>query len=176
MIEATQNNNLDTVAKTALQFNSEKGLVYYKQQPFTGVSVVKTTNGLTVESAEYTKGKKHGSYKKWFDDGQLSFEATYIQGLRNGKAFTWWKNGNMRSQSNFKNGIADGKQYQWYKTGVKFKIITLVDGKEEGLQQAWRENGKIYNNYEAKNGRIFGLKRANLCFQLDEEAPQISSY
>ncbi|MEM7512572.1 MAG: toxin-antitoxin system YwqK family antitoxin, partial [Bacteroidota bacterium] len=48
----------------------------------------------------------------------------------------------------------------------------LVGGKEEGLQQAWRENGKIYNNYEAKNGRIFGLKRANLSYELDNEIIQ----
>ena len=34
------------------------------------------------------------------------------------------------------------------------------------------QNGKIYNNYEAKNGRIFGLKRASLCFQLEDEIVQ----
>ena len=50
--------------------------------------------------------------------------------------------------------------------------MTIVNGREEGMQQAWRRNGKIYNNYEAKNGRIFGLKRANLCFQLEEEIVQ----
>jgi antitoxin component YwqK of YwqJK toxin-antitoxin module len=42
-------------------------------------------------------------------------------------------------------------------------------GKEAGMQRAWRQNGKIYNNYEVKNGRIFGLKRANLCYGLDDE-------
>jgi hypothetical protein len=37
------------------------------------------------------------------------------------------------------------------------------------LQKAWLENGTIYVNYEAKNGRVFGMKRANLCYQLKNE-------
>ncbi len=61
---------------------------------------------------------------------------------------------------------------QWYKGGAKFKELNLVNGREEGLQKAWRENGKIYNNYEAKNGRIFGLKRSNLCYKLEDEEVQ----
>ncbi len=37
------------------------------------------------------------------------------------------------------------------------------------MQRSWRENGQLYNNYEARDGRTFGLKRANLCFSLDDE-------
>ena len=65
-------------------------------------------------------------------------------------------------------------QWEWYQSGSTFKKINLVDGREEGLQQSWRENGKLYSNYEAKNGRIFGLKRANLCYQLKDETLQVS--
>ena len=42
-------------------------------------------------------------------------------------------------------------------------------GQEEGLQQAFRKNGDLYANYEAKEGRIFGLKKAALCFGLQNE-------
>jgi hypothetical protein len=37
------------------------------------------------------------------------------------------------------------------------------------MQQAWLETGALYVNYEAKNGRIFGLLRSNLCYQLENE-------
>ena len=40
-------------------------------------------------------------------------------------------------------------------------------GREEGIQQAYRKNGALYANYEAKKGRIFGLKKASLCFELE---------
>ncbi len=36
------------------------------------------------------------------------------------------------------------------------------------------ENGKLYANYEAIDGRVYGLKRANLCFDLNDETIQIS--
>lgn len=46
-------------------------------------------------------------------------------------------------------------------------------GKEEGLQQAFRENGVLFANYEAKDGRVFGLKKAKLCFGLEDESIQL---
>ena len=42
-------------------------------------------------------------------------------------------------------------------------------GKEKGIQRAYRKNGALYANYEAKNGRIFGLKKASLCFGLEDQ-------
>ena len=45
-------------------------------------------------------------------------------------------------------------------------------GKEEGIQQAFRKNGDLFANYEAREGRIFGLKKAALCFGLEDEKIQ----
>ena len=66
-------------------------------------------------------------------------------------------------------GVGDGVQMQYYISGAKFKMITIKNGQQNGMQKAWRQNGKIYSNYEAKNGRIFGLKRSNLCYELENE-------
>ena len=44
-----------------------------------------------------------------------------------------------------------------------------IDGQEVGLQQAWRQNGKLYSNYHYINGRVFGLKRSNMCVGLEDE-------
>lgn len=161
------------VEKQLLQLIPAKGLVFYKNEPFTGTSLEHYKNGQMAVSIDYLNGKKEGFYKKWFGDGQLSFESQYVVGRKDGESKSWWKNGHLRSVANFENGVAQGQQKQWYKSGAKFKVIQLVDGKEKGLQQSWRENGKIYNNYEAKNGRIFGLKRANLCYALDDEVIQL---
>ena len=40
------------------------------------------------------------------------------------------------------------------------------------LKEYALENGKIYVNYEAKNGRIFGMNRTNLCYKLKNEKVQ----
>ena len=53
--------------------------------------------------------------------------------------------------------------------GQLAKQRQLVDGHETGLQQAWLQNGTLYVNYEAKNGRVFGMQRANSCYKLEDE-------
>ena len=172
-LNSTDNDSvLIEVLKSELISKPNIGLIYYNNEPFTGISVLNYPNGIKAEEIFYAEGKKQGSFKKWYVDGTLSFESFYKNGLQNGTTKSWWKDGKIRSEANHINGKVNGVQKQWYKGGTLFKEINIVNGKEEGLQRAWRRNGKIYNNYEAKNGRIFGLKRAGLCYELEEEVVQ----
>lgn len=152
-----------------LRLNSDEGLYYFNDRPFTGKGLSYHYNDSLALSIDFEKGKKHGHFRKWFPTGKQSFEADYQEGRLHGQSFTWWINGNLRSESQFENGVAHGTQLQYYKSGQLFKRINLNHGVEAGLQQSWRENGKLYNNYEARDGRIFGLKRSKLCFQLDDQ-------
>ena len=45
-------------------------------------------------------------------------------------------------------------------------------GIESGLQRGYRKNGSLYANYEARNGRIYGLKKSKLCYSLENEKVQ----
>lgn len=159
----------DTVLKNKLVLKPNLGIVFYKDKPFTGVSILTNETQSFTESITYINGVKNGCYKKWFSTGLLSYNANYSNGKLNGIVKSWWVNGFLRSENNFENGIGQGKQYQFYNSGEKFKELNLLNGKQDGLQKAWRKNGAIYINYEAKNGRTFGLKRANLCYELQKE-------
>jgi antitoxin component YwqK of YwqJK toxin-antitoxin module len=152
-----------------LSLHPDEGLMYLGISPFSGAGISYYAHGQMAKRTEYVNGKRSGLLQKWFEDGSIAFEANYQENKLNGPVRSWWSNGNMRSSGNFLKGKPHGLQQQWYNSGVKFKEMNLVDGKEGGMQQAWRENGKIYVNYEAKNGRIYGLKRANLCFELGDE-------
>lgn len=163
------------INQDSLELRPNEGLYYFEGVPFSGRSISLYPDRSKASSVEYQKGKKHGTYRRWFENGIKSFESEYIDGKQAGKTISWWRNGNKRSESNFKAGILDGVQEEWYKSGAKFKKMNIVNGQEEGMQQSWRENGKLYNNYEAKNGRIFGLKRAALCYQLEDEEVQYSN-
>jgi antitoxin component YwqK of YwqJK toxin-antitoxin module len=160
------------VLKDSLTLNANKGLVYYGDKPFTGVSESFYFNGIQADYISYQKGKQHGKRYKWFPSGVMSEECNFAEGRRQGKSTSWWSNGKKRSEANFQSGVVHGLQKQWYASGNIFKELQLKNGLEDGIQKAWRENGKLYTNYEARNGRIFGLKRANLCYQLDEEEVQ----
>jgi antitoxin component YwqK of YwqJK toxin-antitoxin module len=164
--------SVDTVLENTVHLNPNLGLVFYKDEPFTGVVITPYPNNQIEKSIHYLRGKKNGAYSKWYLDGQISYAANYFDGKKTGLSQTWWKNGQLRSQNNFDIGKAHGTQKQWYKSGALFKQLNYTHGKEEGMQKAWRENGKIYNNYEAKNGRFFGLKRATLCYELEDEIVQ----
>ena len=83
-----------------------------------------------------------------------------------------WPNGLKSSESNYEFGILNGVQKRWHSNGQLARKTQLIVGKEEGMQQAWLPNGKIYVNYQAKNGRIFGLKKSVLCYELDNEVVQ----
>ena len=164
--------SLPDLSKSEIELRPNEGRYYHLGQEFTGIAQSHNAQGMLVEEEVFEMGVRAGLRKKWYDHGQISYEAYYIKGKLNGPSRTWWANGNLRSESNFQEGVATGTQKQWYQSGAMFKEINLVNGKEEGMQRAWRENGKLYNNYEARNGRIFGLKRANLCYDLDNEEVQ----
>ena len=157
------------VQEQLLILHPAEGLVYLDEIPFSGTGVEHYADGKVFEKIGYLKGKKRGLHQKWFESGALAFEAQYFENKLHGKSSSWWSNGKIRSESNFDFGKSHGLQTEWYNSGVKFKESNLNQGLEEGMQRAWRENGKIYINYEAKNGRIFGLKRSNLCFELEDE-------
>ncbi|WP_339714994.1 toxin-antitoxin system YwqK family antitoxin [Cyclobacterium amurskyense] len=158
-----------TVSDENLILNPNQGIVFYKDEPFTGTGIATYPNGLVSEKITYLNGKRDGVLQRWFENGLLSFEANYERNSLNGMVKSWWSNGKLRSEANFQHGLVHGVQKQWYSSGQLFKVLHIVEGKEEGLQQAWRENGKLFVNYEAKDGRIYGLKRASLCYELEGE-------
>ena len=73
------------------------------------------------------------------------------------------------SHLKYTNGKLNGEQRKWYPTGEINKILNFEMGKENGIQKAFRQNGMIFANYEAKNGRTFGLRKASLCFGLEDQ-------
>ena len=101
--------------------------------------------------------------------GAHAIPTKYKNNRLTGEYKTWWENDTLASLSYYKNGLTQGEEKKWYSTGQLAKLRKLVDGKEHGFQKAWLVNGKLYINYEAKNGRIFGMRRANSCYKLEDE-------
>ena len=122
-----------------------------------------------IEGKWFVNGKREGVARRWSENGVLRVESTYHQNKLVGVYKSWWENGVLAEESNYVNGLKQGEEKQWYATGQLSKIRQLVEGKEEGLQKAWLPNGPLYVNYEAKNGRIFGMLRANSCYKLEDE-------
>lgn len=76
----------------------------------------------------YRTNKKHGPYREWFDNGQLSYSATYRNGLRNGLGMSWYKTGIKESEKNWKNGQLNGNCKYWNEKGDLDYELTFENG------------------------------------------------
>lgn len=157
------------VHKDSLILNGNEGNWYYKNKLYNGYAVKYYKNDALKEKTGFFNGKKQGVYQYWFPNGTIKLKSNYNQNVLVGSYTAFWSNGNKALESYYVNGKKEGIEQQWYPEGNISKVRNLVKDREQGLQKAWLKNGKIYVNYEAKNGRVFGMKRANLCYQLKNE-------
>ena len=160
--------------KSQLDYNPKKSLWTSNGNPFSGYATSYHQDSTLRQKFGILDGKKQNESVEWYSDGHMKIYANYYKGKLEGEKKSWSPDSShiLVSHLNYQRGKLNGTQKKWYPTGEIFKILNLVEGKEEGIQQAYRKNGNLFANYEARDGRIFGLKRAALCFGLDEEKIQ----
>lgn len=151
--------------KTSLwHFNSDSSLV-------SGFIQELYSKGISRRIFGVYNGEKEGRLTAFFLNGQLKYEEHYHNNKLHGEVKRWSRESGYQllTQLNYKAGKLHGEQKKWFPTGELHKLMHMTEGKEEGLQQAFRKNGVLYANYEAREGRTFGMKRSNLCYELDNE-------
>lgn len=160
-----------TISDSLLFFDKSTSHWYLNDTLFSGYAVSYHKDTILKDKVGFVKGRKQNQASQWYIDGHLKEVSHYQEGKLDGLKKRWSADSShiLIAHLNYKNGRAHGEQKLWYPTGELFKKLNLNMGQEEGLQQAYRKNGVVYANYEAKEGRIFGLKKAALCFGLEEE-------
>lgn len=158
------------INKSELIFNTKNSLWTFNSEPFSGYAESYSEDSILIQRFGILNGRKQNESLDWYPDGHLKYAADYHKGKLHGEKKIWSYDSNhvLVAHYNYYLGKAHGTQKKWYPTGEIFKILQMTNGKEDGIQQAFRENGKLYTNYEAKDGRIFGLKRSTLCFELED--------
>ncbi len=157
------------VNKDELILNQVEGIWYYNEEPYNGYALRFHANDTLGERIGFYNGKREGVARQWSPYGVLRVESHYRNNRLSGVYKSWWENGELSRESHYEKGLLNGLEKQWYSNGQLSKLRHIVDGKEEGIQKGWLENGKLYVNYEAKNGRIYGMRRANSCYKLEDE-------
>ncbi len=76
---------------------------------------------------------------------------------------TFWPNGQRRTEAVYEDGVYEGEYRSWYANGRPFELRHYVAGHEAGLQQAWSNTGTLYINYEARDGRHYGMENSTPC-------------
>lgn len=160
-----------TISKDSLVYNSQESVWKLNNRIYSGYAINFYNDGQLKEKFGILNGKKQNQSIYWYSDGHYKDVANYYKGKLSGDKKTWSSDSSHTLLSHLKyvSGKPHGEQIKWYSTGELFKKLNLNMGKEEGIQQAYRKNGVIYANYEAREGRIFGLKKAALCFGLEKQ-------
>ncbi len=159
------------VEKSTLIYDHEFSLWLLNERPFSGYAVSYFPDNNMKEKIGILNGKKQNVAIQWYADGHYKNISSYHEGKLHGDKKVWSQDSAhiLLTHYTFQNGRAHGEQKKWYPTGELFKVLHLNMGKEEGIQQAYRKNGALYANYEAHEGRVFGLKKAGLCYGLEDE-------
>jgi len=163
-----------SVDKSAVYYNNKTSLWTLNDKLYSGYVISYYKDGTLKEKIGILEGKKENQASKWYPDGHYKQTATYHKGKLSGVKRVWSSDTNhiLLSKLNYKSGKPHGQQLKWYPSGELHKKLSLNMGQEQGIQQAFRKNGELYANYEAKDGRIFGLKKAALCYGLEDERVQ----
>jgi protein SCO1/2 len=66
----------------------------------------------------------------------------------------------LRSVAQYSADAFDGVYQTWYESGGRYELRTFANGREAGRQQAWTADGSLYLNYDARDGRRYGLVNA----------------
>ena len=160
----------------SLKYNNTTSEWYFKGNLYSGF-IVDYYNDKTLKlKMAVHKGKRQNKTEKWHPNGKLMEVSNYQKGKLNGEKKVWASNNKhtLISQFNFYLGKAHGEQRKWYPSGEIYKIMNFDKGIASGMQRAYRKNGALYANYEARNGRIYGLKKAKLCYSLENEKVQLT--
>lgn len=143
----------------------DNGVLFYKEIPFKGVLNVYYSSNELKSEIQYDDGKKHGSEKQWYVNGDKLMERFYKQGFKTGVHKAWRQDGTPKFEYHFnEKGEFHGIVKEWYKNAQIFRDFNYVDGKEVGLQRMWTNEGTLKANYEVVHGERFGLIGLKKCY------------
>ncbi len=155
--EKKQINNYSYICYDTAKIETSNGVVIRNGTPFSGI-LFKLNNGFdTVFSLCYQNGLKESRSVLYHSTGSLSEERYYSTGKKIGTAIGYWPSGTLKFTYHYKNDLYDGVQEEWFQNGKCYSRKNFNNGYENGMQQCWDSTGLLLANYEARNGRNYGI-------------------
>lgn len=88
-------------------------------------------------------GQRHGTYKSYFENGQISEDSNYEFGKLHGYYKEYHVNGNLKNLTQFKEGIQYGETKRFYDNGNKYREFNLINNEYEGEIKEYFKNGNL---------------------------------
>jgi len=91
----------------------------------------------------YKDGVKHGPWRVYYRNGQLSSEIYWKDGKRDGEWNDYYEDGVPHVKAHFKDGKLEGEYKLFSTDSVLIKKGVYVDGKMEGVWKIYDDNGDL---------------------------------
>ena len=153
-----------------LTLKTKEGFYYSNKALFTGMLFKldeKNLDTLLVEN--YLGGKKHGVFKRFYENNLLLEERTYHNGKKEGLHLRYWPDGKLIFEYHLKNDLYEGPSRSWNQEGRLIQKMNYVAGREIGRQQLWYDDGGVRSNYVIRNNRRYGLLGSKNCVNVSDE-------
>ena len=105
---------------------------------------------------QYLDDKRHGLWRAWHENGQLSMECNFVNGIEHGIYRDWYQDGQLRLEHAYLDGKEHGISREWHYSGQLWYECNYVNGENHGSWQEWRRNGQIRQECNFVNGERHG--------------------
>lgn len=144
-------------------FQSRAGVMYMDNEVFTGTQLFFHPGYDTAAIIPYRDGREQGIAVYKYPGGKVKEIRSFSKGRKTGVHKGWWPSGKPRFVYAFSNDVYNGDVKDWYESGQLFRDFHYTKGVEDGLQKQYFDNGVLQFNYEARNGRQYGLTGIKKC-------------
>ncbi len=145
------------------KYEHENGVFLRNGKSFSGKLVERYSENDTAAIIPYFNGLEEGWSRKYYKHKKPAEERLYHLGKKEGTHKGWWENGQQKFIYHFKNDNHEGKAQTWYPSGQLATDNFYEKGYETGLQRSWYPDGVLRSNYDALNGRQYGLTGVKNC-------------
>lgn len=97
--------------------------------------------GTVIMEAYMVRGQKHGSFKRFYFNGNIEYEANYNYDVLDGIERNYTQQGQMISETTYKNGVKEGPHSTWYENGVLLSKGAYKNDLQEGEWLFYDERG-----------------------------------
>ncbi len=115
----------------------------YKNDKLEGTSRLYNEEGMLVEEALFSEGKKHGPYTKWYPNGKKEEESSFVNDKRDGKAVWYFKDGTKAAEYSYSDDAIDGDAATYFNNGKVSANGPYAKGKQTGVWKEYHENGNL---------------------------------
>ena len=132
------------------------GLYYFAGTPFTGVSFDMWNEKQIKRSWTFKNVKVDGTYKLYFENGNMRYEANIKDDKLEGIVKEYYENGKIMNEGNYIHGKMNGTFKSYFGNGQLDETYLATNGLREGTTKSYYANGQIKEETNYVHGRRNG--------------------